>query len=105
MRHPADKEMSFLETVAAVVPVLGLVLAFLAFRRGNPAIGAGILLASIGFAGVVAIEGNRRPIAGFVAFGFLALAIVAGEKKKSDALPLACFSAAFVTLIITAMYT
>jgi hypothetical protein len=46
-----------------------------------------------------------RPIAGLLAFGFLALAVVAGEKQKGDALALACFSAGFVTLIITAMYT
>lgn len=97
--------MSFLETVAAVVPVLGLAVGFVALRRGNSMVGAAILLASIGFAVVVAIEGNRRPIAGLVAFGFLALAIVAGERQKGDALPLACFSAAFVTLIITGMYT
>lgn len=97
--------MSFLETVDAIVPVLGLALAFVAFRRGNPAIGGAVLVASIGFAGIVAIEGNRRPIAGLAAFGFLALAMVAGNRQKGDALALACFSAAFVTLIITAMYT
>lgn len=96
--------MSPLETVAAVAPVLGLTLAIVAFRRGNPVIGAAILLASIGFAGVVAIEGNRRPIVGLLAFGFLALSFVVGE-KKSDALALACFSAAFVTAGIAAMYT
>ena len=97
--------MSFLETVAALVPILGLALAFGAFRRGRPLIGAAILLASVVFAGVVAIEGNRRPIAGLLAFGLLALAVVAGEKQKGDALALVCFSAGFMALMITALYT
>jgi hypothetical protein len=96
--------LSFFETVVAIGPIVGLALAVGALRRGCLAIAIAVLLASIAFAGTVAVAGNRRPIVGFLAFSFLALSMVAGE-KKNDALALACFSAAFVTMMIAAMYT
>lgn len=58
-----DDQMSVSEYVAVTVPLLGLAVTFGAFRRRKILIGAVIFLASVGFAGIVAIEGNRRPIA------------------------------------------
>lgn len=63
-------EMSALETAVALAPIAGLALAVVAFRRGNLGIGADTLLTSVGFAGIVALEGNRRPIAGLLAFSY-----------------------------------
>jgi hypothetical protein len=96
--------MSFFETVLALAPAMGLVLGVTAYRRGRGALGAVLALISVGVATVAAVLGNARPLVGLLAFGFFMAAAIAGERKR-QVLALFCFSAAFLSVIIAAMYT
>lgn len=96
--------MGFFEAILTMTPTAGFAVGMGLFRRGRTSIGVGLVLAAAAVGAIAAVFGNARPILGMLAFALIMTSFVTDENRKR-ALALACFSAGFMTVIITAFYT
>jgi hypothetical protein len=96
--------MSLPETLIALVPMLLVAVGAGLIQRQRVQLGAALVAASAAVAVLAAALGNWRPFAAWIAWSFLIVAFAADAKERRG-LALSCFSAGFLGLIVTAMYT
>ena len=96
--------MNISEIALTLVPALGVGIAIGLIRRRHTHMGSAIALACICIALVAAVLGNLRPIVALFAWTMLMLAFVADENQRRG-FAISCFSAGFLGLIVTVMYT